>query len=154
MSRRVFPLVVALLLCATVLPAKSHTPKTNTRDAVKAYVDQAAKFIAKNGADCAKLQGPDWQAGDYYIFVVGPDNRTLCHPNPQIVGKPEEEIVDANGKKVGLELVAAADKGGWVDYVWPRPGTTNPVPKSSYAVKVKAPNGKTYLVGSGGYELK
>src|SRR5581483_8683131 len=67
MSRRVFPLLVALLLSASVVVAKSHTPKTNTRDAVKAYVDQAARFVAHKGPDCTALQSADWQAGDYYI---------------------------------------------------------------------------------------
>ncbi len=95
-------------------------------------------------------------AGDYYIFVDGPDDRTLCHPNPSMVGKVFTDIVDANGKKVGVELKAAAEKkgGGWVDYVWPRPGQTKPEPKSSYTMRVKGPDGKWYGVGSGGYNLK
>ncbi|HEY8848741.1 MAG TPA: cache domain-containing protein, partial [Thermoanaerobaculia bacterium] len=79
------------------------------------------------------------------------------HPNASMVGKMNTEIVDANGKKVGAELanVANGKEGhGWVDYVWPRPGQTKPVPKSSYAEKVKGPDGKWYVVGAGGYELK
>jgi signal transduction histidine kinase len=118
--------------------AKSFTPKENTRNAVKAYVDHAAKLVAGKGA-----------------VVIGSDSRLLCHPNPQVVGKLDSEVVDANGKKVGSDLTAAATKGGgWVEYVWPRPGTTTPVPKSSYAVRVKATDGKWYVVGSGGYGLK
>ena len=45
-------------------------------------------------------------------------------------------------------------RGGWVDYVWPRPGTTKPVRKSTYAVRVKSPDGDLYIVASGGYDLK
>lgn len=155
MVRRLSLSIVLLFCCAPLLQAKSMTPKANTHEAVKAYVEHAARLVASKGADCAALKSANWMAGDYYIFVVGPDGRAVCHPSPQIVGKPLSEIIDANGKKVGEALMAAANAGGgWVDYIWPRPGTTTPVPKSSYAVKVKGPDGKSYVVGSGGYDLK
>jgi len=152
MTRR---LSFVLCLIATVALADSNLPKANTRAGIKAYVDAAAKVVAKYGPSCAEFAEKEWRSGDYYIFVTGPDEKELCHPNPQMVGKPASEIVDANGKKVGTALVEAAKKGGgWVDYVWPRPGTDKPVPKSSYSVQVKGPDGKTYYVGAGGYELK
>jgi len=156
MFRRVFLLVLSLLVCASVVTAKSYTPKSNTRDAIKAYVKSAAKVIAKSGPSCEAFKSKDWMAGDYYIFVTGPDDRLVCHPNASMVGKPNADIVDANGKKVGLDLIKAAKKrgGGWVSYVWPRPGTNKPVPKTSYAMRVKGSDGKWYVVGSGGYELK
>lgn len=144
-----------LCLVATVALADSNLPKANTRADIKAYVDAAAKVVAKYGPSCAEFAEKEWKGGDYYIFVTGPDEKELCHPNPKMIGKPASEIVDANGKKVGTALVEAAKKGGgWVDYVWPRPGTDKPVPKSSYSVQVKGPDGKTYYVGAGGYELK
>jgi len=147
--------VLLLVLCASTAFAKSFTPKHNTRAAIKAYVDSAAKYVAKHGADCAAFKSKAWMAGDYYIFVTDAEEKEICHPNPAVVGKSASEIVDANGKKVGTLLLDAAKKGGgWVDYVWPRPGTTKPVAKSSYSVSVKGPDGKTYYVGSGGYELK
>jgi signal transduction histidine kinase len=149
-------LVLLLVLCASTAFAKSYTPKKNTHAAIKAYVQSAANYVKKHGADCAAFKAGDWMAGDYYIFVLGPDGRAVCHPNTSLIGKPIEQIVDKNGKHAG-ELIAAAGKrkhGGWVDYVWPRPGTDNPVPKSTYAMHVKGPDGKTYIVGSGGYELE
>lgn len=149
-------LVVLLVLCASTVFAKSYVPKKNSRAAIKSYVQSAANFVKKHGADCDALKSKDWMAGDYYIFVLGPDDRAVCHPTASLVGKPISEVVDKNGKHAG-ELIAAEGKkknGGWVDYVWPRPGTDTPVPKSTYAVHVKGPDGKTYIVGSGGYELK
>jgi signal transduction histidine kinase len=157
MSRR-YPSVVSLLLLlsAATLFAKSQVPKSNTRDAIKSYVQSAAKVIAKSGPSCDTFKSKDWMAGDYYVFVTGPDEKLVCHPNPSMVGKANADIVDANGKKVGTEILAAAKKkgGGWVDYVWPRPGQDKPVPKSSYSMRVKGPDGKWYVVGAGGYELK
>jgi len=107
-------------------------------------------------AEAKAEMGADWMGGDYYIFVVGPDERTLCHPNPAIIGTPEKDIVDANGKKVGELISVAAHRtgGGWVEYVWPRPGQTTPVKKSTFATRVKGPDGKWYIVGSGAYEAK
>jgi len=156
MSRKSLVLFVSFLLAGSAaIAARSFTPKANTRADVKAYVEHAAQHVAKHGADCAAFTSPSWAAGDYYIFVAAEDGKTICHPSPKIVGKSVDEIIDVNGKKVGVALVEAAKNGGgWVDYVWPRPGTTNPVPKSSYAVRVKGPDGKMYMVGSGGYELK
>ena len=156
MSRKILSIVLTLLLYASVVAAKSYVPKSNTRKAVKAYVQNAAKVIAKSGPSCEAFKGKDWMAGDYYIFVTGPDDHLVCHSNPAMVGKANADIVDANGKKVGTELIAAGKKkgGGWISYVWPRPGQTTPVPKTSYAVSVKGSDGKWYVVGSGGYGLK
>jgi methyl-accepting chemotaxis protein len=149
-------LSVLLLLCASTAFAKSYIPKKNTRAAIKSYVRNAAKLVAKSGPSCESFKSKDWMAGDYYVFVTGPDDKLVCHPNAAMVGKANADIVDANGKKVGLDLIAAAKKkgGGWVDYVWPRPGQTTPVAKSSYAMRVKGPDGNWYVVGAGGYELK
>ena len=156
MKRVASVLSVLILLCASAAFAKSYVPKSNTRVAIKSYVRNAAKVVAKSGPSCESFKSKDWMAGDYYVFVTGPDNRIVCHPSASMVGKDNADIVDANGKKVGMELIAAAKKkgGGWVDYVWPRPGQTTPVRKSSYAMHVKGADGKWYVVGAGGYELK
>ncbi|PYQ59260.1 MAG: hypothetical protein DMF58_12280 [Acidobacteria bacterium] len=146
--------IVVLTLCASA--AIAETPKANTRREIKKYVHAAAKHIAAHGPSCNEFARKEWRSGDYYIFVLGPDKKTLCHPDPTMIGRPASEIVDANGKKVG-EMIAAAGmkmRGGWVDYVWPRPGITKPVPKSTYAEHVRSPDGDIYIVGSGGYEIK
>lgn len=148
--------VFLLALGVSAAFANSYTPAKNTRADIKKYVEAAAGHVAKHGADCATFENKDWRSGDYYIFVLGPDEKAVCHPSAAIVGKPSSEIVDAKGRHVGDEIVAASKTkgGGWVDYEWPRPGSDQPVPKSTYAVRVKGPDGKTYIVGSGGYELK
>jgi signal transduction histidine kinase len=158
MSRNPIPVVLTLVLlsgCAT--STKTMTPGANTRDAVMSYVNNAANVVAKSGPSCDTFSQPMWRAGDYYVFVVGPDNRIVCHPNAQLIGKSQSEIIDVNGVHVGdaLSAAAASPAGhGWVDYVWPRPGTTTPVAKSTYATHVTGPDGKVYMVGGGGYELK
>ena len=154
MTRRLVS-ICALLVCATLI-ADSNVPKANTRSDIKKYVKAAAKYVGKHGPSCKEFEEKDWRAGDYYIFVLGPDDKLICHPNASLVGKPASDIKDANGKVVGSEIAAAGKKrgGGWVEYMWPRPGTDKPVAKTTYATHVKGPDGKTYLVGSGGYEVK
>lgn len=157
MSRNLLPVVLSLVLlagCST--SSKMMTPSVNTRDAVMIYVNHAADIVAKNGPSCDTFSQPRWMAGDYYIFVVGPDNRLICHPNAQLIGKLQSDIIDANGMRVGDALGSAAASAaghGWVTYVWPRPGTTTPVSKSTYVTRVTGPDGKAYIVGGGGYEL-
>ena len=151
-----FAIVFVIALVAPALLADSYVPKANTHAAIKAYVEAAAKVIAKSGPSCAEFAEKEWRSGDYYIFVTGPDDKELCHPNKDMIGKSASEVKDSNGKNVGLLLLEAAKKpgGGWVDYMYPRPGTTKPVAKSSYSMSVKGPDGKTYYAGAGGYELK
>jgi cytochrome c len=137
--------------------ASSMTPRANTRDEVVAYVDRAAAIVAKSGPSCDTFKSSQWMSGDWYVYVQDANGTLVCHPMTSMVGKPASEIVDATGRHIGDELSAAAASTsghGWVDYVWPRPGTTTPVPKSTYATRVTGPDGKTYAVGAGGYELK
>ena len=45
----------------------------------------------------------------------------------------------------------AVDNGqGWADYLWPRPGTTKPVRKSSFVKKIVV-RGEILVVGTGVY---
>jgi cytochrome c len=154
---RNFAAVVLVGLVATAAIAKSEVPTKNTHKAIKKYVKEAAEVVAKKGPSCETFSSKDWMSGDYYIFILGPDEKILCHPNASLIGKNNLDVTDANGKKIGVEIAANAKKkgGGWTEYVWPRPGTTTPqVPKMTYSTQVKGPDGKWYVVGGGGYELK
>lgn len=148
---------VLLVLALLVGCASSMTPRANTREGVMAYVNQAAALVAKRGPSCDTFKSSSWMAGDYYVWVVGPDDRLICHPNADLVGRSQSEILDAKGMRLGEALSAAGNSAqghGWVDYVWPRPGQTTPEPKSAYVTRVTGPDGTTYVVGAGGYSLK
>jgi len=153
MRNALLPLLLAVA-CAT----SSMTPRANTRDDIVEYVNRAANVVATNGPSCNMFKSPQWFANDWYVFVLESDGKTVCHPaRPEMVGMTATSIVDPNGKPIGREFLRVAREraaGGWVDYVWPRPGQTTPVAKSSFVKQVTAPDGKTYIVGSGGYELR
>ena len=137
---------------------QSNTPRAATRDEVVAYVNRAAALVSKNGVACETFSTPSWFNGDWYVFVFGPDHKSLCQPaQPAMIGRDASTIVDPNGKRIGDAMIAAtsgAEGKGWIEYMWPRPGQTTPVPKSTYLVAVTAPDGQKYVIGSGGYELK
>lgn len=143
--------LVLVIGCAT-----SMTPRNNTRNEIAAYVDRAAQIVQENGPSCEMFAQDRWRSGDWYIFVFSIDGKTVCHPvRPDLVDTAVSTIIDPNGKRVGDELmrVATTSGTGWVDYVWARPGQSTPEAKTSYVRRVTGPDGKAYVVGSGGYGL-
>lgn len=76
------------------------------------------------------------------------------HPvKPKMETRPLLGLKDANGKAffVDMNTVAAAG-GGWVDYLWPKPGEKEPSLKVSYVVQAKH-GGEVFIVGCGVYDL-
>jgi len=73
---------------------------------------------------------------DLYPFCGGPDGNFTAHP--KLVGKSLKELKDKAGKALGEEMYAVAKEGtiSEVSYMWPRPGSTDPVPKVSFVTKV------------------
>ena len=63
-------------------------------------------------------------------------------------GKPIIQSIVDIGKKPGN------DASGWVFYLWENQIQLTPMWKSTYVRKLVAPNGKTYVIGSGIYDIK
>jgi methyl-accepting chemotaxis protein len=75
----------------------------------------------------------------------------VMHPiKPELDGKDLTGNKDPNGKHLFMEMVKTVQTSGsgFVPYMWPKPGSANPVPKISY-VKGFAPWG--WIIGSGVY---
>lgn len=89
--------------------------------------------------------------GEDYFWINDAHPRMVMHPTkPELDGKDLSGMRDPNGLALFVEFVQAAKPGGsgFVDYMWPKPGAANPVPKVSF-VKEFAPWG--WIVGSGVY---
>ncbi len=145
----VLPLV--LTACSSTM-----TPRSTSRDEIVAYVNRAAEVVAANGANaCDTLATSRWKSGDWYVFVLAADGRTVCHAaQPQMVGRMAHDLVDADGKRFGDEFMRVGGEGsGWVEYRWTRPNDGAHVAKTSYVRSVKDRDGNVYVIGSGGYEL-
>jgi methyl-accepting chemotaxis protein len=86
-----------------------------------------------------------------YFWINDLQPKVVMHPiKPDLDGKDVSDMKDPNGKYLFLEFakVAKSEGAGFVDYLWPKPGATAPVPKISY-VKLFEPWG--WVIGSGIY---
>lgn len=76
--------------------------------------------------------------GDNYVFVADRDYRLLLSPaKPELEGQSSRDALDQNGKAYMRDLVDTAlnaSDGGYVAYVWNKPGVNGLVPKISYAL--------------------
>ncbi|MCS4509092.1 methyl-accepting chemotaxis protein [Xylophilus ampelinus] len=89
--------------------------------------------------------------GNEYFWINDFTPTMVMHPvRPELDGKNLSENKDPTGKRLFVEMVqvAKASDGGFVPYLWPKPGSDAPVQKVSY-VRGFAPWG--WIVGSGVY---
>lgn len=105
----------------------------------KAMLDRAVSAVKANKADALAKFGKGeggFKDRDLYPFCGGPDGNFTAHPT--LNGKSMKELKDKAGKAIGEEMYKTASEGKVteVDYLWPRPGATDPVQKVSYVTKV------------------
>jgi methyl-accepting chemotaxis protein len=75
---------------------------------------------------------------DGYFLVIDSTPRMIMHPmKPATEGKELASVADADGRHhyVAFARAAQSPEGGFVDYVFPRPHTTEAVPKLGYVVR-------------------
>ena len=86
-----------------------------------------------------------------YFWINDMQPKVVMHPIvPDMEGKDQSQRKDPTGKYLYVEFVKVVQKdgAGFVDYLWPKPGSDVPVEKAAY-VKGFAPWG--WIVGSGVY---
>ena len=89
-----------------------------------------------------------------YAYIWGLDGTGVMHPiKPEWNGQPMlGKVKDGNGVDIVRSLIdginASSNGTAFVQTNFPRPGTTNPVPKLQYVLKV---DGWNWIVGSGLY---
>ncbi|MFD1626227.1 bacteriohemerythrin [Azospirillum griseum] len=110
---------------------------TLTRDAAQAAAKAALRALRHDGSE--------------YFFLTDLSSRMIMHPiKPDLEGKDMAQTTDPKGKNLFLEFnrVVKTNGSGFVDYLWPKPGFADPVPKLSYVMGF-APWG--WIIGSGIY---
>lgn len=157
----IFPLSIALNQTAFCEGNDAKARKTyeheDTREIV-ALVNEAAELLRTKGEAAFgdfRASGSRWRQGETYIFVLDTRGNMIVHPDPALEGKNELDLKDINGRPVIRGLIGAAmfpgKPEGWYHYEWPPPGGMLPRWKSTYVRLVTAPDGKSYIVGSGMY---
>ncbi|HTZ18372.1 MAG TPA: methyl-accepting chemotaxis protein [Dissulfurispiraceae bacterium] len=162
----VFIITVSFLwLFFYIMPLMQKKLTDEKRIATKSIVEVAYSIVANYDARVQKgeLTLPDAQQRAIanieslrykdkdYVWINDMHPTMVMHPmKPEMDGKDISDFKDPNGKKLFVEMVnVCKDKGeGFVDYEWPKPGATKPVPKISF-VKLYQPWG--WIMGSGIY---
>jgi signal transduction histidine kinase len=135
MRRIVFGLIPAALMAASAWAADFGTAAEAKAMLEKAVVAVKADKAAAL-AQFAKGEG-GFKDRDLYPFCGGPDGTFTAHPT--LTGKSLKDLKDKEGKPLGEEVYKNAQEGkiAEVSYMWPRPGTTEPlVQKVSFVTKV------------------
>lgn len=164
-------LLVALLTCALIImqainlnvlwkdlnQTKQAELKSLT-DVAYSLIERQAKLV--NAGKKSRQEGIQEALADLnslrynhddYFFVLDQQHRMLMHPiKPSLNGKDVAAAQDPNGKLLFQEMIKGATRDGdaFVDYMWERPGSSEPVDKLSY-VRLYPPWG--WVVGTGVY---
>lgn len=142
-------LIGLLVLCFAALMQLKGTMlddrKQKTRNLVEvalgtlAYHHKLAEDGKMSSEDAKKasresLRGLRYETSDYFFIIDTNANYVLMPSTPESEGKNAAYTKDANGKLIFQELIAAGQRGGgFVEYVFPRPGQQKSEPKLSYA---------------------
>jgi signal transduction histidine kinase len=117
--------------------------QTGTPEEAKAMLERAVAALkadqpAALKAFTAGTEG--FKDRDLYVFCGDAAGGliTAHGANSALIGQSMRDIKDKAGKAIGEEFYAVATEGKFnaVEYVWPRPGETEPVQKASYVTKV------------------
>lgn len=131
------------------------------KEEAKKAVEFACTEISKNVDSGKKAVSKYRFCGQNYVWLQDtPEVRMVLHPiktklNHKFYGGRNKsdlkgyEDKSAEKKKVFIEfdkMANAKPEGGWVDYMWPKPGAEESTPKTSF---VKRCAGTNIVAGSG-----
>ncbi len=89
--------------------------------------------------------------GQEYFWINDMQHHMVMHPiSPQLVGKDLSDLKDPLGRRFIAEMTTLVrERGaGFVNYHWPKPGSTEPVEKVSYVMGFREWD---WFIGSGIY---
>ncbi|HTS22481.1 MAG TPA: cache domain-containing protein [Casimicrobiaceae bacterium] len=149
-------LFLAALLAIPQLAASQGPPPSEKARQTEALVDRAAALIDREGKAAFaefRMKGSEWFHDDTYLYAYDLQSDVLLNPAfPAREGTKVSGQKDANGKLFHDEIIRVArTKGsGWVGYMFPKPGQSQPSQKWAY-VKAVTIDGVPGLVASGFY---
>ena len=157
-NRKATRLVLVALTAALSNLAAVADDGAATPEEVVTKVWGAAKFLQTKGVSgISALNNADgpWVWKDSYVFAFDCRlDRMVAHPmRPDLVGRPIMQITDNNGKYIFKELCKAGSQraGGWVEYMWTRPGAGAVSRKLSYTMTAEIAFSTGIRVAAGVY---
>lgn len=150
-------LLTAILIVSSInvfSQNRMETKRNVTPQMVVENVRKAAEVIKTQGEIGLKIVSDptsEFNTGDDYIFIIDVE-KSLVVSNPRFperTGGNIREHLDWNKEHYGVRLCEVAMQGGgWIEFVWPKPGTTEGVRKISYIYPIP---GLRYTVCAGIY---
>jgi methyl-accepting chemotaxis protein len=156
--------IVSLIAIAIQLLALRETLTRERQIAIAGQVQSALSIVKGYGDDALKGLISEAEAkeraatalrrvrygADDYIFAYSHDGVNVIHgARPELEGKNLIESKDSEGVPFVRRLIEAAQRGGgYVSFLYPRAGATQPEPKLGYALTYQ-PWG--WMIGTGVY---
>jgi len=144
------------MVMANPVSSQQSPPTSEQAKRIEAMVNKAAALVETKGKAAFsefRKRDSEWWFGRTYLFVYDKDMNVLLNPAfPEREGTNVHGDKDVNGKLFHDEFMRLIQsKGsGWVDYMFPKPGQTQPSQKWSYVKGVKI-DGGLGLIGAGFY---
>jgi hypothetical protein len=137
MSRKLFASAAALAFLSSLSLAAEY----GTAEEARAMLDRVIEAVKadETGALAKFNKGEDnFRDRELYPFCAGADGIVTAHEDASQLGKQIRDTKDVEGKAFGELIMAAGEEGkiNEVSYKWPRPGSQDPVPKTSLVTKI------------------
>lgn len=137
--------------------SQNSPPSTEQAKKIETLVNNAATLIEAKGEAAAfgefRKKDSEWLYGDTYLYAYDFKGNVLLNPAfPKREGTNVAGGTDARGKPFQDEIlkVAATQGSGWVSYMFPKPGQTEPSQKWAYVRKTTF-DGVPGLIAAGFY---
>jgi cytochrome c len=156
MFKRVLTSVVAAVIAMAGCVSSQQPPTSEEAKRIEVLVNKAAALVERRGKTAFsefRKRDSEWWSGNTYLFAYDQNLNVLLNPAfPQREGTNPRGQEDDNGKAFHDKFlrVVQAKGSGWVDYMFPRPGETQPRQKWSY-VKAVNIDGTPGIIGAGFY---
>jgi hypothetical protein len=135
-------LTMCALACAAIsLAAMAFAQGIGTAAEAKAMLHKAVAAVKADKAKAIEMfksgEG-GFKDRDLYVFCFNASDGIINAAPPSVIGKDARTLKDKSGKAYGQELYDAAKEGTFteVSYMFPKPGSDQPVPKHSFVTKV------------------
>ena len=152
-------LMLFLAGCLTVTAAGTclATERATVAECIEKSRLAAEMLLRDKDAALAEISKKDgkfvWK--DSYVFVMDLKGKMLAHPMmpglmtmKSLLSTPDKNIQEPKMLFVEFVVMAGTEGEGWVEYMWPKPGSTEASLKETYIHRVP---GTTMFTGAGIY---
>ncbi|WP_303721938.1 cache domain-containing protein [Malonomonas rubra] len=144
--KKLLALIFASFILLTIsVNSFANEHKATVADCIAMSKKAAEAILKDKDAALAEISKKDgkfvWK--DSYVFVMDLTGKMLAHPmNPglmkmkSLLSTPDKNVDEPKMLFVDLVVTAGTKGEGWVEYMWPKPGETEPSIKETYVYRI------------------